>query len=86
MTHLWNKIRTQLENQKAYIYQEIGHYPPPIAACDQQFNYLLEEQKRILGELARLKEAENDSLTAADPIQVLNDFIQSSPYIDFEIA
>ena len=84
MTHLWNKIRIQLENQKARLYEEIGHYPPPIAACDQQFNHLLEEQTRILGELARLNEAENNSLTADDPIQVLNDFIQSSPYIDLE--
>jgi len=86
MIHLWNTIRTQLENQKARIYEEIGHYPPPIAACDQQFNHLLEEQTRILGELARLNEAENNNLTADDPIQVLTDFIKSSPYIDSEIA
>jgi hypothetical protein len=28
----WNKIRTQLENEKARIYQAIGNYPPPTQA------------------------------------------------------
>jgi hypothetical protein len=80
----WNKIRTQLENEKVRIYQAIGNYPPPIAACDQQFNYLLEEQTRISRELGRLNEAINASLTIGDPIQLIDEFIQSSSYVDVE--
>lgn len=78
----WTIIRQQLEHEKGRIYEEIGHYPPPIPACDQQFNHLLDEQKKISGELARLTEAETDSLSADDPSQVINQFVQSSPYID----
>jgi len=80
----WNKIRTQLENEKARIYQAIGNYPPPIAACDQQFNYLLEEQTRISRELVRLNEATTASLTIADSIELIDEFIRSSGYVDPE--
>jgi DNA repair ATPase RecN len=82
----WNEIRTELENEKAQIYEQIGHYPSPIAGCDQQFNHLLEQQRQIVRELARLNEAENERLTAADPIKAIEDFIRSSPYIDSELA
>lgn len=78
----WDEIRTELENEKARVYEQIGHYPSPIAGCDQQFNHLLEKQRQIVHELARLNEAENESLTAADPIKVIDEFIRSSPYID----
>ena len=81
---VWNKVRTVLEHEKARIYEQIGGYPPPIAACDQQFNDLLEKQTKILRELARLKEAEAESLTAGDPSKVIYEFIRSSPYIDSE--
>jgi hypothetical protein len=77
----WNQLKTQLENEKARIYQELGSYPSPIAACDQQFNYLLEEQRRILAELARLNEAAAQSLTAEDPARLIDDFIRSSSCI-----
>jgi len=80
----WNKIRTQLENEKARIYQAIGNYPPPIAACDQQFNYLLEEQTRISREFVRLNEATNASLAIGDPIKLIDEFIRTSSYIDTE--
>ncbi|MCB9078729.1 MAG: hypothetical protein H6631_14100 [Anaerolineaceae bacterium] len=78
----WNKLRTELEQEKARLYQQIGHYPPPIAACDQQFNYLLDKQAKILQALARLSEAESDSLTAADPLKVVDEFMGSSAYLE----
>ena len=61
----WTKVRTHLENLKQQLYTEIGNYPAPIAGCDQQFNYLLEQQRRIIQELARLSAAEeaNTSIT-----------------------
>lgn len=48
------KNRAQLEQEKRRINEEINNYPPPIPACDAQFNYLLEERARILQELSRL--------------------------------
>jgi hypothetical protein len=77
---IWDQIRGQLEAEKARIYGEIGSYPTPIAGCDQQFNYLLEEQRRILRELARLEEAVKESLTAGDPLALIDEFIRGSSY------
>ena len=51
---LWNDIRRHLEDRKAQLFEEIGNYPPPIPACDQQFNHLLEERARISRELNRV--------------------------------
>ena len=45
----------QLENGKRRINDEITNYPTPIAGCDAQSNFLLEEQARIARELTRLK-------------------------------
>src|SRR5215211_5413717 len=78
----WNQIRAQLETEKARLYEEIGTYPTPIAACDQQFNFLLEERTRISQELDRLNEAAVSSLTIEDSIKQIEEFIQSSRHVD----
>ena len=80
----WDKIRAQLETEKIRIYEVIGNYPPPIAACDQQFNYLLEERTRISRELDSLNKASIASLTIEDSIKLIDAFIRSSGYIDPE--
>jgi hypothetical protein len=78
----WARIRVDLENQRDRINHEIGLYPTPIAGCDQQFNYLLEQRARISAECRQLKEAENQSLSGEDPLKVLDDFIRSSNTIE----
>jgi len=35
---------------------EISNYPTPIAGCDQQFNHLLEERRRVNNALDALSE------------------------------
>ena len=80
----WDTIRLRLEMEKTRIYEAIGNYPAPIAACDQQFNYLLEERARISQELDRLKEAANADRTVEDSLQRMDEFIRSSGYIDPE--
>src|SRR5829696_6857354 len=72
----WSQIRAQLQAEKARIYEEIGTYPPPIAACDQQFNFLLEERTRVSQELDRLNEAAAASLTIEDSIKRMEEFIR----------
>jgi hypothetical protein len=79
---VWNRIRTHLENARAKIYEEIRNYPRPVPACDQQFNYLLEERARIGRELDRMAEAAGESLRRDNPIDVIDDFINTSNYID----
>jgi hypothetical protein len=49
----------ELENEKRRINEEIRNYPTPIAGCDAQFNFLLEEQQRIVKELDRLKDSDS---------------------------
>jgi hypothetical protein len=41
--------------EKQRLYQEIRNYPTPIAGCDQQFNYLLEQQASVSAELGRIQ-------------------------------
>ena len=47
-----SEIRSLLEQQRVRIQEEIANYPPPITACDAQFNHLLEQRSRIARELA----------------------------------
>ena len=42
------EIAAQLET----IYEQIKNYPTPIAGCDEQFNFLLEERDRLRDLLA----------------------------------
>ena len=74
---IWDEIRAELAQQKAQVYEQIGNYPTPITGCDQQFNYLLDKQSRILKALARVSEVESQSLIAANPAQVIDDFVQT---------
>ena len=46
------EIVAQLET----IYEQIKHYPTPIAGCDEQFNFLLEERDRLRNLLATEQE------------------------------
>lgn len=55
------QLREHLEQRKVEIYQEISDYPPPIPACDAQFNYLLELRNGVNQELSQI-----NSLLAED--------------------
>ena len=49
-----------LEAEKRRLYEAIRNYPTPIAGCDQQFNYLLEQQAQVIAELHRIQAAMQD--------------------------
>ena len=79
----WAEITSYLEAKKRALYAEIRSYPTPIAGCDQQFNYLLEQLARVSEELARAlgyqgKSVENDQLPT------FKSFLESSGCIDDE--
>jgi hypothetical protein len=58
---------SDLEAKKRRLYSDIRNYPTPIAACDQHFNYLLEQQARVKAELSRVRRAiESVTLDPAD--------------------
>lgn len=50
MESVSEKVRKHLEKERHRINKEIRNYPTPIAGCDAQFNYLLEERVRIAQE------------------------------------
>ena len=81
---VWDVLRNHLESSKRSILQEIRNYPPPIAACDQQFNYLLEERERISEELGRLTSVHSNTAQGTY-IEALNDFVSTSAYIHDEL-
>lgn len=78
------EIRGHLETKKRQIADEILHYPPPIPACDAQFNYLLEERARISQELGHLNALAQESLTHLNPVRLVEEFIALSRDVDDE--
>ncbi len=65
----WDALRAQLERMQAAVAAEINAYPPPIPACDAQFDYLLERREALSAALARLDAARKDG---AGPAQSLH--------------
>lgn len=79
---IWEAIGARLDAERHRVAEEIANYPPPIPACDAQFNYLLEQRESIRGELSRLHEASRNSQGNLNPIAVVEQFIQSSRHLD----
>lgn len=75
----WQSVRDRLLREKERIVAEIHGYPPPIAGCDAQYQYLTERRRLVAQELARLEEAEGGGAS-------LDDFIRSSAIIDSQAA
>ncbi len=69
----WSDLRLRLQALMREVSEEIGTYPRPIAACDAQFNHLLDLRRRLPEELARLEAA------AGDPSTSVEAFVRSSP-------
>ena len=85
MPTAFERIKEHLENERHRINEEIKNYPPPIPACDAQFNYLLEERVTIGQELERLRALNREGLTRAVGHRSIEQFIESSPYINGEV-
>ncbi len=83
---IWTAIRGRLEKILGPINEQLRNYPPPIPACDVQYNHLIEERDRISRELGRLDAACRVSLARSDPIEAIDAFSASSTCIDDEAA
>jgi hypothetical protein len=75
---IWEEIGFELARRKKQIYEEIKCYPPPITACDEQFDHLLAEQQRIACELDRMHAVSQASLTNREPARLIEEFVRSS--------
>jgi hypothetical protein len=81
---LRSEITSCREISKQRIFEEIRHYPTPITACDQQFNYLLEVQVNVSGELRRLRGIFDALPKGGDMIGLIEEFVRSSSCLDAE--
>jgi hypothetical protein len=82
---LWTELEDLLESVRRSILAEIRDYPPPIAACDQQFNYLLEQRDRVAGELNRLASMRHNDAPSGADLEALREFIGESQCIADEL-
>ena len=49
------ELKERLLRKKRSIQDEINNYPPPIPACDQQFNHLLDQRSIVTKNLRQLE-------------------------------
>lgn len=81
---IWKEIRGYLAPQREQVYAAIHSYPPPIPACDVQFNYLLEERSRLAQELSRLNTLTKQNLPWREQLQLADEFICISTCLNEE--
>ena len=72
----WDALRARLERMQEAVAAEINAYPPPIPACDAQFDYLLEQREALSEALARLDAARTDGSST------LESFLAELPDLD----
>ena len=72
----WDALRARLEQTQEAVAAEIRTYPPPIPACDAQYNHLLERRQALSAALARLDAARKDGSST------LESFLAGLPDLD----
>ncbi len=72
----WDALRARLAQTQEAVAAEIRTYPPPIPACDAQYNHLLERREALSKALARLDAARKDGS------RTLESFLAGSPDLD----
>ncbi len=72
----WDALRARLEQTQEAVAAEIRTYPPPIPACDAQYNHLLERREALSAALARLDAARKDGSST------LESFLAGLPDLD----
>ncbi len=71
----WDGLRVRLDRMQEAVAAEIRAYPPPIPACDAQYNHLLERREALSAALARLDAARKDGSSTPQ------DFLASTPIL-----
>jgi len=79
-------FKNQLEKVKIRVNKEIGNYPPPIPACDAQFNYLLEERSKISKALKQVDSLLMKSGREIIEIETVEELVKTSNQIDDGMA
>jgi hypothetical protein len=77
-------VKEHLEGKRQELLEVIENYPPPIPACDQQFNHLIEQRDAVAGELSRLEALCEETSVPKDAVAALEAFVAASRFIDGE--
>jgi hypothetical protein len=72
----WDALRARLVQTQEAVAAEIRAYPPPIPACDAQYNHLLERRAALSEAFARLDAARTDGSST------LESFLAGLPGLD----
>ena len=81
-----NDFKVYLFAKRDKVNEQIGSYPPPIPACDAQFNYLLDERTRISNELKFVDTMMTKCLSGSIDIKEVEQLIASSVRTDNKIV
>jgi hypothetical protein len=76
----WLRLQDHLQSLTRALQDEIRTYPTPIAGCDQQFNYLLQKKRQLIGETCRINEA-----LAHGDLPLARSIVQASEHIGEDV-
>ncbi len=80
------QLKTHLEGQSDRIYQQIRAYPAPIAACDLQFNHLLEQRSDVTRELLLLEKLMEQCHSGVTDRRAAEEFLASCRHMNDDLA
>jgi hypothetical protein len=83
---IWQEIKNRIKQKKDEVLEEIVNYPPPIPACDVQFNFLLAERARLSQELKRVEDLSQEPLSQRAQLQAIEAYIASSTDLDDDVV
>jgi len=73
-----SQVEAYLWQERERIYAEIHAYPPPIPACDAQFNYLIEKRAFVTQELNRVRALAGNGPYSDQQKQLLHEYVTTS--------
>lgn len=76
------KLEAFLWQERERIYAEIHDYPPPIPACDAQFNYLIEKRAVIGQELGKVHALAGVAQSADQKNRLLREYVATSQILN----
>ena len=80
----WDWLAQRLERARREIDEQIESYPPPIPACDQHFNHLMEQHHLVRSCQGQLREMIAQSDSKGPPARIMEELRRTWPVLDEE--
>jgi chorismate mutase len=75
------QVERMLQTRLAEMQEEVREYPVPIAGCDAQFNFLLEQRAAVAAEIARLRMVMGKETAPSERPAKLDAFLASCAFL-----